>query len=410
MLNLRSKIKITNRRSKRLCQWSIIGIVGVLILTSVFVVGVEFGRGNWTFGLEQSAISANQSLPNQLNYTSINQVYQALKQKYDGQLSINNLMNGLKSGLVNAVGDPYTTYFDASQAKTFDEQLNGSFSGIGAELGKSANNIVIIAPIAGYPAAQAGLKAGDVITAVNGQTTTNWSVDQAVSAIRGDQGTTVKLTVLRNNQQTINFSIVRAVITVPSVTSKIVSDNIGYIQISQFADDTAGLVNSAAANFKAKNVKGIILDLRNDPGGYLEAAVSVSSQWLKNGQLIVQEKRGNQLIQSYSAQGDGQLVGIPTVVLVNSGSASASEITAGALNGAATIMGVTSFGKGSVQEIVNLSGGDMLKVTVARWYRPDGQNIDKQGIKPDIKVVLTDAEAAAGNDTQLQAAETLLQH
>lgn len=288
--------------------------------------------------------------------------------------------------------------------------MNGSFSGIGAELGKQSNNIVIIAPIAGYPAAKAGLKAGDVILAINGQAASNMSVDQAVDEIRGNSGTTVKLTILRNNQQKTDFSIIRAEITIPSVSYKILSGNIGYIQISQFDNDTAGLVSDAASSFKAKNVRGIILDLRNDPGGYLDAAVSVSGEWLKDGQLIVQEKRDSQVIQSYSAQTDGLLIGIPTVVLINGGSASAGEITAGALkdNGAATIMGATSYGKGSVQEMVNFSGGDMLKVTVARWYRPDGKNIDKQGIVPDIKVALSSADAAAGHDTQLQAAESWL--
>ncbi|HUD03618.1 MAG TPA: S41 family peptidase [Patescibacteria group bacterium] len=398
------------KKPRKAWQWFISGFFAILIVAGVFGVGYKFGNGSWSLGLGYRVSTANKTLPDSLDFTSVNEVYQALKQKYDGQLDVNKLMDGLKKGLVEAAGDPYTTYLDSSDAKSFNEQLSGSFTGIGAELGKQGNNIVVISPIAGFPAEKAGLKAKDVIVQINGQDASGLNIDEAVQRIRGDKGTTVKLTVIRNGTDKLDFTITRDVITIPSVTTKNLDGNIGYIQISRFAEDTASLTDTAAKDFKAKNVKGIILDLRNDPGGYLNAAVSVSSEWLKNGQLILQEKRDSTVIQSYSAQGNGQLVGVPTVVLINEGSASASEITAGALkdDGVAKVIGVISFGKGSVQDVTNFSGGDILKVTVARWFTPSGKNIDKQGIEPNIKVVLTDADISAGKDTQLLAAEAQL--
>jgi carboxyl-terminal processing protease len=205
-------------------------------------------------------------------------------------------------------------------------------------------------------------------------------------------------------------TITRAQITIPSVTWKILSGNIGYIQIAQFGDDTSSLAQQAAQQFKAADVKGVVLDLRDNPGGLVSAAVNVSSLWLPQGKLIMQEKRGSTVLQTYDSTGNDLLKGVPTVVLINDGSASASEITAGALhdNQAAYLIGTTSFGKGSVQELDNLSNGGELKVTIAHWYRPDGKNINHIGITPDETVQLTTAQLAAGNDTQENAAISYL--
>ena len=394
------------KKSHKTWIWLVVGFISAVVLAGVFIAGLEYGRGVWSFNIGRQAVSVNKSLPNRLDYTTVNEVYQVLKRNFDGSLDVNKLIEGMKKGLVEAAGDPYTEYLDTAEAKNLNEQLNGSFTGIGAELGKQGSNIVIISPLAGSPAEKAGLKPSDVIITINDQDATGLSIDEAVSRIRGPKDTSVKLVIVRNNKDRLNFTVVRDVINIPSVTSKILSGNIGYIQISRFAEDTASLTNNAANDFKAKNVKGIILDMRNDPGGYLNAAVSVSGLWLKDGQLILQEKRDSTVIQSYSAQGDGILVGIPTIVLINEGSASASEITAGALkdNKVAKIIGVTSFGKGSVQDINDFTGGDELKVTIARWYTPAGQNIDKKGIEPNTKVILTDADIAANNDKQLNTA------
>jgi carboxyl-terminal processing protease len=406
-----SKYQKRGNKQHRKMRWFAVGFISVLIITAVFVSGIQFGRGAWTVNFVfKTTVPANKTLPDRLDYSGVNDVYQALKSKYDGKLDLNALMTGMKKGLVDAAGDPYTTYLDTTEAKDFKEQLNGSFDGIGAELSKQGNNIIVISPISGYPAEKAGLKSKDIIAEIDGQDASGLSVDEAVKRIRGAKGTSVKLTIIRDGQQRLDITIVRDTITIPSVEYKILDDNLGYIKISRFSDDTVGLVDKAAAEFKLKPVKGIILDLRNDPGGYLNTAVSVSNQWLKDGQLILEEKRADKVVQSFSAQGDGQLVGIPTVILINEGSASASEITAGALkdNKAATIIGVTSFGKGSVQEFDSFKGGDVLKVTVARWYTPSGKNIDKEGIEPNFKVILTDEDLKNNNDKQLEAAKSQL--
>lgn len=379
-------------------------IIVIFVALGLFSFGVAVGRGD--VSLHSSSVSTvNPNLPAQLDYSSVNQVYQALRKNYDGKLTAAQLLDGLKHGLADAANDPYTKYFTAAEAKQFDNELNNTFSGVGAELSQdSSGNIVVVAPIKGYPAAKAGLKAKDIIVAVDGKSTQGWSVDKAVLAIRGKKGTKVTLTISHGDKQ-LTLTIVRDDIKLPSVTSKI-DHGIGYLQISTFGDDTADLVSKAAAKFQAAHVKGIVLDLRGNPGGLLSAAVSVSSQWLPDGTLILQEKRGSTVMDEYRSEGEHQLVGIPTVVLINDGSASAAEITAGALhdNKAAYLIGEKSFGKGVVQQLVNFSDGSELKVTVAGWYRPNGQNINHKGITPDKTVPLSDQDAKAGNDTQKAAA------
>jgi carboxyl-terminal processing protease len=390
------------RQSSRKSVRSVVGTT--VIAVAIFFVGVVVGQGNISFGSHRSSV--NPQLPNTLDYSSVDAVYKSLKENYAGKLTVNQLVDGLKEGLADAANDPYTQYFTAKEAQQFDNELNNTFSGIGAELGKDANdNLVVVAPIKGYPAARAGLKAKDIIASVNGKTTQGMSIDQAVTIIRGKKGTTVKLQIIRDSKQ-LDFTITRQDIKLPSVTSKVLDGNIGYIQISTFGDDTAELVNKAAAKFQQAHVKGVVLDLRGNPGGLLPAAVSVSSQWLPEDTLILQEKKGATVVDQFNSQGEHRLVGVPTVVLMNSGSASASEITAGALhdNKAAYIIGEKSFGKGVVQQLINFDDGSELKVTVASWYRPNGQNINKKGIKPDKKVVLTDADAQKGSDTQKNAA------
>jgi carboxyl-terminal processing protease len=385
-------------------RWIIAKILGAFfVLALVYGTGVAVGRGDLRIGSHLG--TQNSSLPNQLEFSSVNQVYNLLKADYDGSMDVNKLLDGLKTGLASATGDPYTEYFSPQDAKAFNEELTGSFAGIGAELGTDSNdNIVIVSPLSGYPAEKAGLKPKDIVAAINGQSTSGTSVYTAVQKIRGAANTKVTLTIIRGSKH-FDVTIIRAQITVASV--KYHEDGaIGYIKISQFSDDTVKLANQAAEEFKAKGVKAVVLDLRNDPGGYLDGAVSISSLWLNQGQTVVQEKRGSTIIGTEYANSNNLLKGLPTVVLINSGSASASEITAGALrdNSAATLVGEKSFGKGSVQQVDNLSDGGELKVTIARWYTPNGKNIDKQGLTPDITVKISDADSKAGKDPQLDKA------
>ena len=385
-----------------------------VVAALIFIFGL--GVGNGTIVLHQEQLFQKsvqkQGLPDDLDYKTVEQVYDTLRRQYDGQLDMNKLLDGLKAGLAAAAGDPYTEYLSQQSAKEFDDQLNGTFSGIGAELGKDdQGNIIVISPIAGFPAEKAGLKAQDIIAEVDGESTAGKSISEAVGRIRGEKGTKVKLTVVRNKAQQLDIEITRDTITIASVETKTLDGNIGYIKVSRYGDDTAGLVAKAAKDFKSKNVKGVILDLRSNPGGLLDPSVTISSLWLDPGTTVLQEKRGETTVKTYRASGTPVLKGVPTVVLINEGSASASEITAGALrdNGAATLVGIKSFGKGSVQQLEQLGDGSVLKVTIARWFTPKGVNINKDGIKPDTEVKLDEEKFKTGTDTQLDTAQASLQ-
>ncbi|HEY8999339.1 MAG TPA: S41 family peptidase [Candidatus Saccharimonadales bacterium] len=381
--------------------------VGVLLgIVVIFFAGVEVGNGriyNGMFAKTQSG------LPAKLDYASVNQIYQLVRSQYDGKLTETQLLDGIKTGLVNSLNDPYSEYFTPSEASQYNDEVQGSFSGIGAELGQTQTGAVqIIAPISGSPAAKAGVQAGDIITAINGKSTNGMSADTAVNAIRGKSGTKVTLTITRGAQTNVQLTITRANIVVPSVTSKILPGNIGYMQISQFTDDTASLASAAAQSFANAHVRGVVLDLRDNPGGLVDAAVSVSSLWLNSGQNIMQAKAGSTVLQTYTATGGDTLHDIPTVVLVNSGTASAAEITAAALhdNKDATILGEKTYGKGVMQQLDTLPGGAELKVTIASWYRPNGKNINHLGITPD-KIVAA-SPAGSTDDAQEAAAIALL--
>lgn len=381
-------------------------LLNVIILVAIF--GIGYGLGADRINLGSDSIfrqSVQTNAPKNLNYEGVEEVYESLKQGYDGQLDANKLEDGLKAGLVEAAGDPYTEYLNDEESKDFNEQLSGSFQGIGAELGKENESIVIIAPIDGFPAQKAGVKARDIISKINDETAYNISVSEAVKKIRGEKGTSVKLEVIRDGKP-LMFDITRDQISLPSVKTEITADNIGVIEISRFGEDTINLAQKAASDFKAKNVRGVILDMRGNPGGLLDASVGVSSLWLDNGKPILEEKRDGKVVKSFTAKGVPTLKGVPTVVLVDGGSASASEITAGALhdNNVASIIGEKTYGKGSVQEVRELSRGGVLKVTIARWFTPAGRNIDKEGIEPDQKVTISDEDAAAGRDPQKDAA------
>lgn len=395
-----SPVKLKNKKLQKGAAAASIAIVVVLIFGS----GWAFGRGNVTLsGLRDGNLTTDTS--SGLNYSSVNELYNQLKANYDGTLDQTNVLDGLKSGLASSAGDPYTEYFNAKDSKAFQDQLNGNFEGIGAELGMDANkNVQIISPLAGSPAEKAGVQPKDIITKIDGKTTQGMTVDAAVGLIRGKAGTDVKLELVRAGAL-VEVTITRAQITVPSVTWK-EDGTIGILTVSRFGDDTSALVAKAAAEFNDKKVTGIVLDLRSDPGGLLDSAVKLSSQWLDEGKTVLLEKRGGKVEHTYTALGNPSFKGVKTVALINAGSASASEITAGALhdNKAATLIGEKSYGKGSVQQVLNLAGGGTLKVTIARWYTPDDINIDKQGINPDKIVVQSPQDTANNVDTQLQAA------
>lgn len=379
-------------------------IIGAILVFALGFYSSESDLIKFNINRQKDAQNTKE-LPEQLNYDAVEEVYAKLKADFDGDLDPAKLQDGLREGLVSAAGDPYTEFLDEQASKEFQENLTGSFEGIGAELDKKDELIVIVSPISGFPADKAGLRANDAIVEIDGESAVDLSIIQAVQKIRGPKGTEVKLGVIRGDER-LDFTITRDTISIPSVETEKVNGNIGVIRLSRFGEDTAELVREAAQKFKNENVKGIILDLRGNPGGLLNASVDVASIWLPKGQTVLQEKRGEQVIKTYFAEGNPILNGINTIVLINEGSASASEIVAGALSDheAATLVGMKSFGKGSVQEVNELEYGGLLKVTIARWYTPSGVNIDEDGIKPDKTVKITEEDIEKERDPQQKAA------
>ena len=378
--------------------------VGVALILMV----LAFVGGQVTPQIVPSTWSVGQS---KLDFNDLNDTYQLLKSKYDGTIDPNKVMDGARAGVVSSTGDPYTVYLTAQQAKSLNDQLSGTLSGVGVEVGIKDNKLTVIAPVAGTPAAKAGLRSSDIIAGINHQDSSALTLDDAVAKIRGPKGTKVTLTILRGSSAPQDITITRDVISVPSVTWSMKADTsgantIGYINITEYNKDTSAKIAQAASELKSQGAKSIILDVRDNPGGYLDAAVATVTQFTKAGSVVVDERHNGQSIDKLRTQNDGPLVGLPVVVLMNSGSASASEITAGALhdNIGARLIGGQSFGKGSVQEIEQLAGGAELKVTIAHWFTPSGKGIDKVGLKPDIKVDKNQADVDTGRDPQLDKA------
>jgi carboxyl-terminal processing protease len=380
----------------------------LLIVAATAVVGFFVGTQSNRIIAFIGPVFGVKTYAGTIDVSSLQATYQALKANYDGTVSDQTLIDGANKGMVSAAGDTYTLYMNAKDTNSFDKDLSGNIGGgIGAEISLRSGKATIISVLQGDPAIQAGLMANDTVVDVNGQSTTGQSVEQVVAKIRGDVGTTVKLSIDRAGTMK-DFTVTRATIISPSVTSSI-SGGIGTLTISRFDTDTAGLAQSAARNFKSQGVKGIILDLRDNGGGYVDAAQDVLSLWL-NDKVVVTERTNGKIVSSLKSGDNAPLAGTPTVVLVNGNSASASEIVSGALQDykVAKLVGEKTFGKGSVQKLIALPAGSELKVTVARWYTPDGKNINGEGIIPDSTVSYTQTNADAGNDTQLTAAMKIL--
>jgi carboxyl-terminal processing protease len=389
----------------------------VLVTASLLIGFVGFGLG-FNYPQIQKALFENESastpqeegLPDNLDYSELEALYDQLRDNFAGELDAEQLLEGAKEGLVAATGDPHTAYLDDEAAQQFQEGLDGTFSGIGAEISVKEEQLVIVAPIDGSPAQKSGLQPSDKILAINDETTVGMSIDTAVSKIRGEAGSKVTLLIVRGNKSPQEVVITRDVITVPSVNSEIKNGQIGYIEISRFGPDTYQDFKKAAMDLQQKGARKIVLDMRNNPGGLLDVAVDIADEFLDSGAVIVEERKDGVVLETLKSRNGGLLHGLPTVVLINEGSASASEIIAGALqeNNAARVVGKQSFGKGSVQELIELEGQSLLKVTIALWYTPKGRNITEEGIEPDVKVELTEADIDKERDPQLQKALELL--
>ena len=378
-------------------------------LTLVIVAIVSFVAGARSDALfaNVASVFGVRTSNKTIDLSSVQKTYQELIANYDGKLDTQKLIYGANRGLVEAAGDPHTAYMDPDETKEFDKSLSGQIGGgIGAEIGLRNNKPTIIKPLENSPAQKAGIKAGEAIVKVNDEASSDWSVEKVVSKIRGEVGTSVKLTLL-SGSQTREVSVVRQNIVSPAVESE-VDGEIGILKVNRFGDDTVSLSRKYASEFVEKGVKKVILDLRNNPGGTVGAAQGLLGIWLDN-QIAMTERRGSEIVKTLRTTGTSILGNMKTVVLINGNSASASEITAGALReyGKATLVGQKSYGKGSVQIVLGLPGGSQMKVTEARWYTPKGKNIDKTGIEPDVKVDLSSDDVNNNVDPQMDKARSI---
>jgi carboxyl-terminal processing protease len=328
---------------------------------------------------------------------------------YPENLKTQQMLYGAVSGLVKAVGDPYTVFMTPVENTEFRDSLSGHLQGIGAELAEREGQIVVVSPLKGSPAMKAGLLPEDVIVEINDEDITDMGLQEVVTKIRGPKGTKVTLSILRKDtNDLVTLTITRDDITVPSTeyeVKKTATGSVGYLIINQFGSETVREVQGIMKDIDPSQLKGLIVDLRFNGGGYLDGAVDLVSMFLKEGKVVSVEGRGTEPQRHY-VSGNTVLPDIPLVVIINQASASASEIMAGALQDhkRATIVGMKSFGKGTVQEVVDLPGGSSLRVTVARWLTPNGRDLGKEGVVPDIVIDRTNDDAVAGIDPQLQAA------
>ncbi len=345
-------------------------------------------------------------------------VWRMLEEGYVDEEALNDQMMvyGAIKGMVGALDDPYTVYMTPDETKEFDQNLEGKLEGIGAELTVRDQMLVVVSPLKESPAEKAGLKPGDIVYKIDGNLTSEMTLFDAIMNIRGPKGTKVVLTIIRKDvEEPFEVSIERDTVEIESVTMEDKQDGIFYISINQFSDNTLPEFKAAVNALLLKDPKGLVLDLRNNGGGYLDSAVDILSEFIEGRrEAVTIKQKDSSEDQILKVSGRPSLPDIPLAVLINSGSASASEILAGAVQDLkrGIVIGENSFGKGSVQEVDKLSDGSSLRMTIAKWYTPGGKNIDKVGIKPDMEVALapeTQEVDSAGDDipesdAQLEAA------
>lgn len=394
--------------------------VTILLMAAAFFSGFHVGSdGQMKSGLNSLFAEQVDVAPTEVDLSQFWHVWNVLDNKFVSGTSTELLpedekVRGAIAGLVRSYGDPYTVYFPPVEAAEFEEDISGNFGGVGMEVGIREEMVTIIAPLPDTPAEKAGLMAGDIIIKIDGQSTDRMSIDAAVRLIRGEVGSDVVLTIYREGATEFqDITVTRGLITVPIINTE-VRDDIFIVSLYNFNAMSEMEMQKAMQEFVRSGASKLIIDLRGNPGGYLQSAVAISSYFLPVGKVVVEETsgRGDETDQIYRSTGrtlDG-FAPEEVVVLINRGSASASEILAGALraHGAATLVGENSFGKGSVQELVKLKDGSSLKVTVARWLTPDGISISEGGLKPDIEVEMTPQMIMDGLDPQLEAAIEVL--
>ncbi len=387
----------------------------VIFIIIAFLIGFIFGRIYSPIEEKETSfvnlIKKIERKEETIDYNLFLDVLETIRTKYiEQQISERNLFYGALKGLVAGLKDPYSIFLEPELAEKFKTELSGFFEGIGAEISSKKERIIIVAPLEGTPAEKAGLKPGDEIYEINGEDTLGMGIDEAVSKIRGKKGTQVKLLIFRKGWDSPKeFVITRDVIRIKTVRYEMKNNKIAYLKISYFNERTVSEFDKAIREILSKKPSGLILDLRNNPGGYLYAAVEIAGAWTGE-KVIVFEKLRSGEEKEYWAKREAKLKDLKTIVLVNKGSASGSEILAGALQDyeIAKILGEKTFGKGSVQELTELRDGSIVKLTVARWLTPKKREIEGIGIEPDIKIEMTEKDYDEEKDPQLEKAIELL--
>ncbi len=384
-------------------------IFGILLafamVTGVFIFGFFIGSVFPSDNTPTISLGASSK-----DLRVVDEVFDIVRDQFVEKESKRKLQDGAIDGILKALDDPYTRRLKGEHFKTLEEQTNGKFSGVGIEISTEDGKLIVVAPIKNTPASKAGVQAKDLILKIDGKSTEDMDIQEAVKLIRGKEGSKVVLTFARNGGKPFDVEITREEIKVPNVSGEIKDGDIGYINILQFSEGTGDDVDEELISLKEKGAKGIIIDLRSNPGGLLEEAVAVSSSFIKTGEPIVKIKPRTGKSETKLSTGKSADTKTPLVILVDKGSASASEIVAGAIQdiGRGEIIGEKTFGKGSVQSVITLSDGSGLVITTAKYLTPRGRSLSNKGIKPDV-VVERDMEAhKSGNDNQLDMALKIL--
>ncbi len=391
----------------------LIVFVALFFSAVFFIFGFSVGKGQHPVSVPLDlAVVKNKHSDDKVDFKLFWDVWDLVKKKYvdHDSLKAQDMINGAINGMLSATGDPYTIFLDEKHLSALNEELNGSFEGIGAEVGIKDNILTVIAPLEDSPAQKAGLKAGDKIIEIEGQQTGELTIDEAVEKMRGKKGSELHLKIFRvvgEDTQTKDIVIVRDTIHIDSVRVDFLENDIAHVKLMQFGEDTIKEFNKVISQVKLHKSKGIILDMRNDPGGILHTAVVIASKFLPEHSIVVMEEDAQKKRTKLYTTGAHPLIDAPIVILLNEGSASASEILAGALRDNRSdviIVGKQSFGKGSVQELIPTSAITAAKITVAKWLTPNGEQINKKGIKPDVKIEYTEDDYKNNVDPQLDKA------
>lgn len=392
------------------------------IFAVIALVGVIFGGGVF-FGYSQrpeidkvASIFNKETLkPADVDFSPFWNSWNKISEKYVGkdQLDEQKMVWGAIQGMVASLGDPYSSFFPPEESKTFEENISGDFEGVGMEIAVRKGILTVVAPIKGTPAYNAGIKAGDKIIKIGDKSTVDMTSDEAAKLIRGPRGTQVVLSILRGDTEIpLEFTITREVIEIPAIETETKPGGIFVIKLFNFSANSSSAFRGALREFIDSGNNKLILDLRNNPGGYLNLAVDNASWFLPVGEVVVREKFSNGDEELHRSKGYDIFQDLPMVILVNEGSASASEIMAGALQeyGIAKLVGQKTFGKGSVQELIPVTSDTSLKLTIAKWLTPNGRSISDEGLEPDYKVELTDEDFEKGLDPQMDKAVEILKN